>query len=70
MCGSCRRFFQRAARKRGERIEVADGSFLRVFQPDGSVDIYFRDIELPILRVEPLVEPSVSATGRFEEISW
>jgi hypothetical protein len=70
MCGSCRRFFQRAARQTGRRIPIADENFLRVFQPDGSVDICVRGSTTPIQQVPPMVEPSVTPTGSYEGIPW
>ena len=72
MCYSCREFCQQAAKTLGRRIEVTDGNFTRVFNTDGSVDIYVRGNTKPIRRVSPGVPPSVSpyARSRHSDVPW
>jgi len=67
-CGDCREFFRKDAQENDTQHIVADPERTRVFQPDGSVDIYDKDNNF--VRTVPPDEPAKATLTKYKGIDW
>jgi hypothetical protein len=69
MCRYCRVWHRQIAMRQGKRIEIADPHHVRVFNPDGTVDIY--TVDKAFVRTVPAdTPPSAGIRRYYEGVDW